>query len=214
MSYPEQAPARRPVAVTLAAATLAVMGLGALTYAVLGLASVQGTVDRFRSTAGTDVDSGQVDALAALLRASVVVSAVLSIFAGLLLVSLALGVAAGRPAARVVTWVVAGLGVFCGCGGLVMLIVQRAVPLEFQGDHDTAELLNLSSDAHPSWWIPLTVALSIAQVLGYLVVAVLVAMPAANAWFRRPPAPRPPVFAYQPPNPPFGDPPATPPHQP
>jgi hypothetical protein len=212
VSYPAQAPARRPATVVLAASTLVVMALGALVYAVIGLASLGGTVDRFRATA--DADPGQVDAAVALVRASVAVSAVLSILAGLLLVGLALGLAARRPAARVASWVVAGLGVCCGCGGLATLIVQRAVPLDFGDDRATAELLAGLPDAYPSWWIPLTAALSIAQVLGYLVVAVLLAMPAVNAWFRRRPAPQRPVFPDQPPTPPFGQAPAAPPHQP
>ncbi|WP_307871010.1 hypothetical protein [Micromonospora sp. C51] len=205
MSYPEQAPARRPATVLLAVSTLMVMALGALAYAVIGLVSVSGTVDRFRATA--DADPGQVDAAVALLRASVVVSAVLSILAALLLVGLAVGLTARRPAARVATWVVAGLGMCCGCGGLATLIVQRAVPLDFGDDRATADLLARLPDAYPSWWIPLTVTLSIAQVLGYLVVAVLLALPAANAWFRRRPA------LHQPPTAPFGQPPAAP-HQP
>ncbi|WBB55898.1 hypothetical protein [Verrucosispora sp. WMMD573] len=212
MSYPEQAPARRPATVVLAVSTLAVMALGALVYAVIGLASLSGTVDRFRATA--DADPGQVDAAVALVRASVAVSAVLSILAGLLLVGLAVGLAARRPAARVATWVVAGLGICCGCGGLATLIVQRAVPLDFGDDRATAELLAGLPDAYPSWWIPLTATLSIAQVLGYLVVAVLLALPAANAWFRRRPAPQRPVFPDQPPTPPFGQAPAAPPYQP
>ncbi|WFE45574.1 hypothetical protein [Verrucosispora sp. WMMD1129] len=214
MSYPEQAPARRPAAVVLAVSTLMVMALGAFVYAVIGLASVSGTVDRFRATADADADPGQVDAAVALLRASVVVSAVLSVLAALLLVGLALGLATRRPAARVATWVVAGLGMCCGCGGLATLIVQRAVPLDFGDDRATAELLARTPDAYPSWWIPLTATLSIAQVLGYLVVAVLLALPAANAWFRRRPAPQRTVSADQPPTPPFGQPPAAPPYQP
>ncbi|MBQ1023214.1 hypothetical protein [Micromonospora sp. C95] len=214
MSYPEQAPARRPAVVVLAAVTLAVMALGALAFAVSGLASLGGTVDRFRASVGTDADPTQIDAVVALLRASAVVSAVLSVLAGLLLVGLALGLAARRPAARVATWVVAGLGMCCGCGGLATLIVQRAAPLDLGDDRATAELLALVPDAYPSWWIPLTVALSIAQVLGYLVVAVLLALPAANAWFRRRPAPQRPVPPHQPPTPPFGHPPAPSPYQP
>ncbi|NGM12817.1 hypothetical protein [Verrucosispora sioxanthis] len=214
MSYPEQAPARRPAVVVLAAVTLVVMALGALAFAATGLATVSGTVERFRATAETDADPAQVDAVVALVRASVVVSAVLSILAGLLLVGLALGLAARLPAARVVTWVVAGLGMCCGCGGLATLIVQRATPLDLGDDRATAELLALVPDAHPSWWIPLTATLSIAQVLGYLVVAVLLALPAANAWFRRRPAPQQPAAPHQPPTPPFSHPPAPHPYQP
>ncbi|NLU77901.1 hypothetical protein HCA58_05725 [Micromonospora sp. HNM0581] len=201
MSHPEQASVRRPAAVVLAVVTLAVMALGALASAVAGFASVGGTVDRFRATAAADADPGQIDAVVALLRVSVVGSGMLGILAGLLLVGLALGLVARRPAARTVTWVVAGLGTCCGCGGIAAMIVQRAAPLEFGDDRATAELLALVPAAYPSWWIPLTATLSIAQVLGYLVVAVLLALPAANAWFRRRP-PRREVYPVQPPTPP------------
>ncbi|WP_341718371.1 hypothetical protein QQG74_00715 [Micromonospora sp. FIMYZ51] len=189
MSYPEQTPARRPTVVLLAVAVLAVMALGALGYAVAGLTTVGGTVTRFRAAAaGTSADAGQVDAVVTLLRGSVVVSAVLSLCAGLLLAGLALGLAARRPAARVATWAVAGLGLLLGCCGVVAQALQRAAPVDFGDDRAAAELVNLIADAHPGWWIPLTATLSVAQVLGYLVVAVLLAMPSANAWFRRNPA--------------------------
>ncbi|WP_433530727.1 hypothetical protein ACQPYA_00855 [Micromonospora sp. CA-263727] len=201
MSYPEQAPARRPAVVVLAVAVLAVMTLGALGYAVAGLTTVGGTVSRFRAAAaGTSADAGQVDAAVNLLRGSVLLAAVLSVLAGLLLAGLALGLAAGRRGARVATWVVAGLGMFLGCCGVVTLIIQRATPLDFGDDRAAAELVDRIADAQPSWWIPLTVTLSVGQVLGYLVVAVLLALPAASAWFRRRPAAPPP---HQPPAPPY-----------
>ncbi|GIJ27926.1 hypothetical protein Vqi01_30880 [Micromonospora qiuiae] len=206
MSYPEQAPARRPAVVVLAVAVLAVMALGALGYAVAGLSTVGGTVARFRTAAaGTSADAGQVDAVVTLLRGSVMLSAVLSLLAGFLLAGLALGLAAGRPGARVATWVVAGLGLLLGCCGIAALVVQRAAPLDFGDDRVAAELVSLVADAHPSWWIPLTATLSVAQVLGYLVVAALLAIPSANAWFRRSPAP---PSVPPPAGPPAGYPPA------
>ncbi len=94
---------------------------------------------------------------------------------------------------------VAGLGLLLGCCGIVALVVQRAAPLDFGDDRAAAELVSLIADAHPSWWIPLTATLSVAQVLGYLVVAALLATPSANVWFRRSPAP---PSGHQPPAPP------------
>ncbi|GIJ79785.1 hypothetical protein SAMN05443287_107288 [Micromonospora phaseoli] len=222
MSYPEQAPARRPAVVVLAVALLAVMALGALGYAAAGLSVMGGTVTRFRAAAVSTSASGtDVDAVVTLLRVSFVLSAVLSVLAGVLLVGLALGLVARRSGARVATWVVAGLGMCCGCGGVAALVVQRATPLDFGDDRATAELLNLIPQAHPSWWIPLSATLSVGQVLGYLVVAVLLAMPGANAWFRRRPAPQAPAPGHQPPAPPYqsypppaGYPPPAPPYQP
>ncbi|WBB65632.1 hypothetical protein [Micromonospora sp. WMMD812] len=189
MSYPAL-PARRPTAVALATAVLLLMAVGAFAYAVTGLVVLAGTVDRFRADAtGTSAGAGEIDAMVALVRASGVVSAVLSVLAGVLLAGLAVGLGSGRSGARVATWVVCGLGLLCGCCGLAVLVGQRAAPLRLGADERaTAELLGLLGGAYPSWWIPLNAGLSVGQALGYLVVAVLLALPAANAWFRRRPS--------------------------
>ncbi|MGK5674766.1 hypothetical protein ACSNOB_18235 [Micromonospora sp. URMC 106] len=190
MSHPDQAAARRPAAVTLAVAVLLLMAVAALAHAVAGAVSLGGTVARFREAAqGTSAGPDQIDRVVTLLRVSTVLTAVVSLLAGLLLAGLALGLRARRSGARTATWVVSGLGLILGCCALALLGVQRAAPLRLgEDDRATAELLGLVADAQPSWWIPLGAGLSVGQVLGYLVVAVLLALPAANAWFRRRPA--------------------------
>ncbi|MFG1758171.1 hypothetical protein [Micromonospora echinofusca] len=191
MSYPDRAPARRPAVVTVAVALLALMAVAALAYAAAGVATRGGTVDRFRADAAeTSAGPDQIDRVVGLLGVSTVLTAVVSLLAGLLLAGLAVGLRAGRDGARTATWVVAGLGLVSGCCGLALLIGQRATPLgSGEDDRATAELFGLLADAYPSWWIPLGAGLSVGQVLGYLVVAVLLALPAAGAWFRRRPAP-------------------------
>ncbi|MEH0820639.1 MULTISPECIES: hypothetical protein [unclassified Micromonospora] len=203
MSYPDQAPARRPAAVTLAAALLGLMALAAGAYAVAALLALGGgTVDRLRSAAAaTGAGRDDVDGVVTLLRVTTILSAVLTVLVGLLLIGLAAGLLAGRRGARVATWVVAGLGLLCGCGALAALVGQRAGPLRTD-EQTTAEVLGLLGDAYPSWWIPLNAALSVGQSLGYLVVAVLLALPAANGWFGRSrptPAPTPPPYGPYPP---------------
>jgi hypothetical protein len=102
------------------------------------------------------------------------------------LAGLALGLLVGRNGVRVATWVVSGLGLLAGCCSVAVLIGERAAPLQLgSGEQAVAELLGLIGDAYPSWWIPLNAGLSVAQGLGYLVVATLLALPAANAWFGR-----------------------------
>ncbi|MFC0005165.1 hypothetical protein [Micromonospora siamensis] len=191
MSYPEVAPARRPAAVTLAAAVLALMVAGALAYAVTALAVLGGTVDRFRTAAGaTTARPDEVDTVVALVSGSAVLSAVVTVLAALLLVGLAVGLLAGRRGARTATWVVCGLGLLCGCCSVAAVVGQRAAPLRLGGGRVSGELLGLVAEAYPSWWIPVNAGLSVAQALGYVVVAALLAVPAANAWFggRRAPA--------------------------
>lgn len=191
MSYPDQAPARRPAAVVSAAAVLVLMAVGAGAYAVAALLTLGGTVDRFRSAARTSgAGGGEIDRVVSLLRFSTVLSAVVTLLVGLVLIGLALGLLAARPGARVTTWVVCGLGLLCGCCALAVLVGQRAAPLRLGPDEAvTADLLARLGDAYPGWWIPLNAALSVAQILGYLVVAVLLTLPGANAFFHRRPVP-------------------------
>lgn len=192
MSYPERAAPRRPGTVLAAAALLLVMAVGAVAYAVVNLAVGGGTVDRFRDEAAdrTGASGGDIDQVAGLLRGSTVLAAVLGVLAALLLAGLALGLLAGRSGARTATWVVAGTGLLCGCCGLAVLVGQRAAPLRLGADDRiTADLLGLVGDAYPSWWIPVNATLSVAQILGYLVVAVLLTLPSSGAFLRRRTAP-------------------------
>ncbi|MFG3680873.1 hypothetical protein ACGF5H_12265 [Micromonospora chalcea] len=188
MSYPDRAAPRRPGTVLAAVAVLLAMAVGAVAYAVANLAVTGGTVERFRAAAAdeTGASGGDVDQVVGLLRASTYLAAVLGVLAALLLVGLALGLLAGRPGARVGTWVVAGTGLLCGCCGVALLVGQRAAPLQLgPDDRVTADLLGLVGDAYPAWWIPVNAAVSVAQILGYLVVAALLTLPSAGAFLRR-----------------------------
>jgi hypothetical protein len=203
VSYPEPAPARPPAAVLSAASVLLVMAVAALAYAVVDLVVLGGTVNAFRSAArDTSASPQQIDDVVTLLRASAVLSAVVAVLAAPLLAGLALGLLAGRNGVRVATWVVSGLGLLAGFCSVAVVVGERAAPLQLgSGDQALAELLGLIGDAYPSWWIPLNAGLSVAQGLGYLVVATLLALPAASNWFgrRRSAAPTtPPVFTPAP----------------
>ncbi|MFG1867762.1 hypothetical protein [Micromonospora arborensis] len=217
MSNPESAPARRPAVVLSAASVLLVMAVGALAYTVVDLVVLGGTVDAFRSAArDTSASSEQIDDVVTLLRASAVLSAVVAALSAPVLAGLAVGLLAGRNGARVATWVVSGLGLLGGCCSVAVLIGERAAPLQLGADDQSlAELLGLIGDAYPSWWIPLNAGLSVGQGLGYLVVATLLVLPAANAWFghRRSTAPTtppaPPAFTPAP-HQPLSAPPAPP----
>jgi hypothetical protein len=210
VSYPESAPARRPAVVLMAAGVLLVMAVAALAYAVVDLVVLGGTVDAFRTAArDTSASPEQIDDVVTLLRASAVLSAVVAALSAPVLAGLALGLLAGRNGVRVATWVVSGLGLLAGCCSVAVLIGERAAPLQLgTGEQAVAELLGLIGDAYPSWWIPLNAGLSVAQGLGYLVVATLLALPAANAWFGRhrstaPTVPSaPPAFPHTPHQPP------------
>lgn len=185
MSYavppvPVAAP-RRPLTVQLAAALLALMGLVGLGYAVAVIAVAPGVVDRFRAGAGS-ADSGDIDAYVTGVWMVAALGAVLAVILFALYIVLALGLRRGSQASRVGTWVVCGLGLLLGCGTTLTVAIQRS------GDGDPAALGSVLSDAYPGSWITLNVAMAVAQMLGYLVVAILLAVGAGRFFGRGTPS--------------------------
>ncbi|HEX7745176.1 MAG TPA: hypothetical protein VF462_07940 [Micromonosporaceae bacterium] len=190
MSYPivgqppAAGPARRPAAVTAAAALLVVMAVAGVAYAVVGVVSLNGIVDRFRSAAAGTAASGQdIDGVAAALWVGLSVAAAVNVGLAALLTALAVGNLRGGTGARVATWIVCGLGALFGCCAFGIVVGQRVVPIDVSNRADV-DLLRALTDAYPRWWVAASAALSAMQVLGYLVVALLLALPPATAYFR------------------------------
>lgn len=193
-------PARRPAVVTAAAGLLLVMALAGIMNAGYAVASLVGIVQRFR-TAAAGVSDSDIDLMVAAVRTGVLITAGLGTVVAVLLALLAFGVWQGSAGARIATWVVSGLGLLCGCLSLGAVLLQRLVPVEV--DPVAADRIEALVSAYPSGWVALSGILSAAQTLGYLVVAVLLALPPAGAFFRRHrPAPRrpqtPPPAPYAP----------------
>jgi hypothetical protein len=189
MSYPVQAPApavapRRPLPVQLAAALLALMGLVGLGYAVATLIVVPGVVNRFRAGA-SGADDTDIDGYVTLVWTGAALGAVLAVILFALFIVLALALRRGSQASRVGTWVVCGLGLLFGCASTVTVAAQRA------GDTVPGTLGAALSGAYPGSWIGVNLSLAIAQMVGYVAVAVLL-LAAPGAFFGRGrPAPQP-----------------------
>jgi hypothetical protein len=192
----------RPATVTAAATLMIFMGVAGIVSAVVSLAGIGGVVDRFRSAAeGTGATQDDIDGLATLAQGTTIFGAVLAIVVAVLLVVLAMAVLRGSSGARIATWVVSGLGLLCGCCGLFAVIFQSALSWNISSDDQVAENLTQAlTDAYPGWWIGLNGGLSAAQALGYLVVALLLALPASHPYFRKT-APAPAVPPLPPPPP-------------
>jgi hypothetical protein len=94
----------------------------------------------------------------------------------------------GRNAARIATWVVAGLGVCCtgiGLGGSA----AGGMNTGSTGDMPDPQVVQERLEAAlPSWTGPLTLVCSILAFVLLLAVIVLLALPASNAFFRKQPA--------------------------
>jgi hypothetical protein len=202
-SYPQPQPvppARRPATVTLAAILMFLIALLGVVSAITSLSAVNQIVDRFRELAArTDASLTDIDNLAGAIRGVSVATAVFALLFAIVLVALAFGILRGNNVARVLTWIICGLGVLCGCCSLGSVIWQNSMTSFRSGDVDdqTAEqLAQALQDSYPGWLTGTSGTLSALQLLGYIAIAILLALPAASAFFRRPAQPQP---QWQPP---------------
>lgn len=212
MSYeiPQQ---RRPGAVTAAAYLLFLVAVLIVVDAVISIVTAGAVADATRKayeSAGLPTtQTGFTQATA--------------IFGGVFYLLLAVGLGVlgvldlrGKNPARIVTWVVGGLGVLCFCLGAVGSAVGGSLlsglPKARNGV-SAADLAKQIQDAQPSWLQPTQTTLAIINLLALILVIILLALPASNAYFRRPAAPTvdPGVPTYPPPYgqpPQYGQPPA------
>ncbi|MBU2670069.1 hypothetical protein KOI35_41845 [Actinoplanes bogorensis] len=191
MSYPVQpqplapAPSGRPPTVTFAAGLLWLMAGVGLIYAIATLAIVPGTISRFRDVTGGPLQqfgSGtDPEYYVAVVWLGAAIALALAVIAFALFVVIGLSLRRGSNAARVATLVVCVLGIVGGAAGVLTVAAQRS------GESAPLSLGGQLSDAYPGGWIGANAGLSIAQILGYVLVGILV-MTAPRAFFRRTPA--------------------------
>jgi hypothetical protein len=156
------------------------MGLGGLGYAVATLAVTPGVVDRFRAGAA-GADSTDVHGIVTVLWVAAAIATVLAVILFALYVVLALGLRRGSNASRIGVWVICGLGLLAGCGSTVAVLIQRG------GDGSPGTIGAALTDAYPAGWMGLNLALAVAQIVGYALVAILLLV-SPGTFFGRVPA--------------------------
>lgn len=123
--------------------------------------------------------------------------AVLTLLLAVALVVLAMMNNRGRNGARITTWVLGGILICCSGGGLI----NNAAGGLMNGGSTNGnvpsgqEIQRRLQDALPGWYGPVTTLLGVLALLALLAALILLALPAANEFFRRPkqPAWEPPV---------------------
>lgn len=198
----------RPVSVLIAALLMGLMALVGVISAIAGFIASATVIDEFRVRAlGKGVLVSDVDDFANVFRGTLIVAAVLTLLFSVLLAVLAIGVLRGNNPSRIATWVVCALGVLCGCCGLCGAFSSSfsSDNVTVNGGDNTSQLLTEALlEALPGWYSGLTGGSAALQTLGYIAVAALLALPAANAFFRkRPQTWQPPVAGTMQPPPPY-----------
>lgn len=203
MSYamPGQAgpetPKARPATVTAATWLLLVAAVAYVIIAVLGFWQAGTFADVFEEAyAGTELD-----------EVARFLGTVTAIFLGIFYLLFAVGFSVlalfdyrGKNPARITTWVIGGVALCCTGLSLVSMGLDAAIGADLEGGPDAAELERLLDAALPGWYYPATWGFTGLTVVALLAALILLAMPSANAFFRKsPPAAPPPPYPQAPP---------------
>jgi hypothetical protein len=156
--------------------------------AILPLASINKVADAARS-AFANCTNPKPDSVANLIKGFTIGATIVFIIIAIGAIILGTFVLRGSRAARIITWVAAGLGVILqGCQG-----ISAGLSGSFSGFNtnssgscvDNKALQDQIKAAQPSYLRPISVTLAIIMLLLLIVVIILLALPASHPYFRK-----------------------------
>lgn len=195
----------RPAVVTAAAALMLLVTFLSVVSAILSLL----VADDIRDAVITELDNQGVDQVVVDSMSGIftIVTVVSLGFAGLIAATLAvlsIFVLRGANPARITTWVVSGLFLLCG---ICQLAFQATGQYTASGEdmEVDAEAINRAAElATPGWYTPLQISIIGLELVSFVAIIVLLALPAANAFFAKPVPQWHPPAEYGGPYPPSG----------
>ncbi|NBE82475.1 hypothetical protein [Micromonospora rubida] len=181
-------PARtRPAVVTVSSYLLILFAAIQVIQLILTLTTIGKTRDVLRDAySGTSANGA--DTLADFTFAIGIGSGILTLLLAVGLVVLALLNNRGRNGARITTWVLGGILACCTGGGLISGLAGGVTASgQTSGDMPSAEEIQRRlEEALPSWLTPVTTLLNVIALLALLAALILLALPKANEFFRKP----------------------------
>jgi hypothetical protein len=184
MSYTVSTPGAkpRPGTVTLASALLYLCGaiqLISIIPAFMAIAPVRSVIEE--EFAG---DPNADTALTATTIA-IVIGVIFAVVIGVGAIVLGALIRRGKNPARIVTWVVAGIGVLCmGCG-LAGSALQDSLTSVGAANAESAEIQQRILDATPGWTTVWENVTNVIVLVALVAVIILLAVPASNEFFRK-----------------------------
>lgn len=179
-SVPEK-PAR-PSVVTAAVGVQVIVGVVTVLSAILTVVFSQQSVDAVvaelkRQDAPQQAIDGSSGTIGTVLGAGMS-----AVFAIALLV-LAIYNMRGTNGTRIATWILSGVTLLCSVFGIAAASMLGNMST---GGIDMGKAQEAAADALPAWYSAYNVAAQVISVVGLIAVVVLLALPAANAFFRKP----------------------------
>lgn len=195
---PPGSPEARPRPVTVTASTWLLLAVAALFVisAIMTVSTIGTVADVYREAyEGTDLDGTE-----GIATASTIGGAVFNFVFGAGFVVLALLNHRGKNPSRIVTWVVGGIALCCSGVGLALSGVTGGMQVDSGDGPDPAEVQRMLEDALPSWYMPVTLVVTIGLILALATALLLLALPPSNEFFRKREQPfEPPPPGYPPP---------------
>ncbi|GAA3963385.1 hypothetical protein Aau02nite_69830 [Amorphoplanes auranticolor] len=188
------APRSRPTVVTVSSYLLYFTAAASIISAVLSLTTI-GTIQRVYSDLYADTAGAGTESV---IVAASVIGVVINILFAAGLAILAIYNNRGKQGARITTWVVGGIFLCCNGFGLLGNAATSGMNLDTGNTSgpSASEVEARLSDEMPGWFDPITMLLTVLVVLALLGAVILLALPAANAYFRKPQATWDPLNPY------------------
>ncbi|WP_193786344.1 hypothetical protein [Actinoplanes friuliensis] len=178
------APRSRPTVVTVSSYLLYLASAASIIAGVLSLTTVGTTRDVYTELyAGTE-NSG----IESVIVAVSVVGVVINILFAAALAILAIYNNRGKQAARITTWVVGGIFLCCNGFGLLGTAATSGMNLDTgtTSGPSASDIEAELADRLPGWFQPISTTLTVIVVLTLLGAVILLMLPAANEFFRKP----------------------------
>ena len=177
----------RPSTVTVSSYLLYVVAAIQIVSFLINLSAL-GTFQRVYRDAFAGTDQPAVGETVA--TVTLVGGSALGLLLGIATAALAMLNNRGRNGSRITTWVLGGIFLCCSGLGLVGSLAGTFTDLGGRGNNangpDPAEVQRRLDESLPGWYNPITTTLSVISVLALLGALILLALPASNAFFRKP----------------------------
>ena len=183
--YPAPAPRSRPAIVTAASYLLYFVAVVEVISAIVAFSLTGRVADAVDGVyAGTEAEGTE-----GVFPAAFAVGGVINLLIGLGLGVLAFFNGRGKNPSRIITWVVGGISLCClGLNLSSNALVGAMDTGNTAGAPTEAEMQQRLEDALPGWYNAVTVTLAVLALLAILTTVILLALPAANEFFRKRPA--------------------------
>jgi hypothetical protein len=184
VSYSQPHETRRPGLVTAAAYLMILVAVLEVVNVVANLATMGKVVDATRKAYAAAPNG---DAIATGAQFLAIVGAVLGLLIAAGFVIAALFDLRGSNAARIVSWALSGIAVLCfGCGTIGVAAGGALTNLQRRSVNgvDVQEATRQINEATPAWLKPTSVTILVINLLASIVIIMLLALPASNAFFR------------------------------